>query len=273
MANLPGTNINGPSLIRAPDWLPQPPGKYLLYFADHHGQQIHLATADQLTGPWQIFPGGVLRLDQTVCKKHIASPDVHVDAASKEILMYYHGPSQGGEQLTYLARSKDGVHFTAGTTALGPSYFRIFQHGGWYYTITKKSGAGLLFRSRNGVTPFEQGPALVPNMRHAAMKVEGDRLWLFYSRSGDAPEQLLVSRIDMRPDWQQWRVTDTKLLLKPELDYEGAALPVRASVSGAAKKPAHELRDPGIFEEQGRTWLIYAIAGERGLALAELTFH
>jgi hypothetical protein len=32
------------------------------------------------------------------------------------------------------------------------------------------------------------------------------------------------------------------------------------------------LRDPAIFEEHGRTWLLYAIAGESGLALAELRF-
>ncbi|MCX7007751.1 MAG: hypothetical protein NTY53_10980 [Kiritimatiellaeota bacterium] len=273
MPHLPGENINGPSLIRAPYWLPKPPGKYLLYFADHHGQEIHLATADQLTGPWTIFPGGVLRLDQTVCKKHIASPDVHVDAANKEILMYFHGPSKGGEQLTYLARSKDGLHFTAGTVALGKSYFRVFRYNGWFYTITKQNGAGILFRSRDGVTPFEQGPALVPNMRHAAMKLDGDRLWLFYSQIGDAPEQVLVSQIDMRPDWQQWKVTGTALLLKPEKDYEGVGLPVKPSVGGAAKKPVHELRDPAIFEENGKTWLLYSIAGERGLALAELTFH
>lgn len=272
MSHLLGQNINGPSLLRAPDWLPKPPGQYLLYFADHHGQGIHLATADQLAGPWHIFPGGVLRLDQTVCKKHIASPDVHVDAANKEILMYFHGPAKGG-QMSFLARSRDGLHFTAGTTALGPSYFRVFRHNGWFYTITKQSGAGILFRSRDGVTAFEQGPALVPNMRHAAMKLDGDRLWLFYSRIGDAPEHLLVSQIDLRPDWQQWKVSSTASLLKPEKDYEGVSLPIKASVSGAAKKPVHELRDPAIFEEHGKTWLLYSVAGERGLALAELTFR
>ena len=29
-----GGNINGPSLIRVPAWLPQPLGKYYLYFAN-----------------------------------------------------------------------------------------------------------------------------------------------------------------------------------------------------------------------------------------------
>ena len=32
------TNINGPSLIQVPDWLPNPLGKYYLYFAHHKGE-------------------------------------------------------------------------------------------------------------------------------------------------------------------------------------------------------------------------------------------
>jgi len=32
-----GANIQGPSLIRVPDWVPNPIGRYYLYFADHKG--------------------------------------------------------------------------------------------------------------------------------------------------------------------------------------------------------------------------------------------
>jgi hypothetical protein len=31
-----------------------------------------------------------------------------------------------------------------------------------------------------------------------------------------------------------------------------------------------ELRDPAILEDEGRTWLFYSIAGESGLAAAEI---
>ena len=44
-------NVNGPSLIAAPAWLGNPPGKYLLYFAHHEGRSIRLAASDRLTGP------------------------------------------------------------------------------------------------------------------------------------------------------------------------------------------------------------------------------
>ncbi|MDQ3622022.1 MAG: hypothetical protein M3463_05975 [Verrucomicrobiota bacterium] len=48
-----GVNICDPSLIRVPDWLGNPLGKYYLYFADHKGKYIRLAYADRLQGPWQ----------------------------------------------------------------------------------------------------------------------------------------------------------------------------------------------------------------------------
>ena len=34
--------------------------------------------------------------------------------------------------------------------------------------------------------------------------------------------------------------------------------------------PARQLRDPAIFEEDGQTYLLYAVAGEQGLAIARL---
>ena len=33
-----GNNINGPSLIRVPDWVDHPLGRYYLYFAHHGGK-------------------------------------------------------------------------------------------------------------------------------------------------------------------------------------------------------------------------------------------
>jgi hypothetical protein len=45
------TNLNFPSLIRVPDWIDQPLGRYYLYFSSHHGLYIRLAYADQVEGP------------------------------------------------------------------------------------------------------------------------------------------------------------------------------------------------------------------------------
>ena len=38
-----GLNIQGPSLIRVPDWIDDSLGAYYLYFADHKGSYIRLA--------------------------------------------------------------------------------------------------------------------------------------------------------------------------------------------------------------------------------------
>lgn len=274
MPDLDGKNINGPSLVRMPDWLPDRLGKYYLYFAHHLGTHIRLATADDLGGPWTLYPGGVLQLSDTACSGHVASPDVHIDEEKREILMYFHGPYPDRySQRTFVATSKDGLHFTAQTRSLGPSYFRVFRRGDFYYTITKHGGAGTLFRSADPTAPFEPGPPLIPRMRHAAVRIDGDTLWVFYSRTGDAPEQILASRIDMRPEWTQWRASDPELVLQPEMAYEGADLPIAPSVMGPSFKPVRQLRDPAIFEESGKTYLLYSVAGERGIAIAELRFN
>ncbi|NCG39796.1 MAG: hypothetical protein GWP30_02270, partial [Actinobacteria bacterium] len=47
-----GGNIQGPSLIKVPDWVENPLGNYYLYFADHRGTYIRMAYADDVTGPW-----------------------------------------------------------------------------------------------------------------------------------------------------------------------------------------------------------------------------
>ena len=57
-----GSNINGPSLIRVPDWIEEPLGRYYLYFADHKGAYIRLACADALAGPWRMHTPGTLAL-------------------------------------------------------------------------------------------------------------------------------------------------------------------------------------------------------------------
>ncbi len=38
----------------------------------------------------------------------------------------------------------------------------------------------------------------------------------------------------------------------------------------AVTEPVRQLRDPAIFRENGRTHLLYTVAGERGIAVAKL---
>jgi hypothetical protein len=61
-----GVNIQGPSLIRVPDWIERRLGDYYLYFADHKGHYIRLAYADHLRGPWKIHPPAACNLSSRV---------------------------------------------------------------------------------------------------------------------------------------------------------------------------------------------------------------
>ncbi|MCZ0938992.1 MAG: hypothetical protein OXJ55_10170 [Caldilineaceae bacterium] len=286
-----GANINGPSLLRVPDWLPNPLGQYYLYFAHHQGAFIRLAYADALSGPWTIYPPGTLRLEQTPCYHHIASPDLHIDNDNRRILMYYHGPSVRREELeadplkqkypflegqrSLLAVSENGLDFTSDTEILGPSYFRVFRYpdttAGWYYALAMP---GILFRSRDGRTNFEPGPVLFDrDQRHAALLLRDDILYVFYSRAGDCPEHILCATINLRPHWNEWKASAPFSILEPETEYEGIDLPLEPSQRGAIHEPARQLRDPGIYKEGGRTYLLYSVAGESGIALAELQFN
>ncbi len=263
-----GSNINGPSLIQAPDWLPGRLGRYYLYFGDHHGTYIRLAYADQLAGPWTIYSPGTLQLDQTSCRDHLASPDVHVDHARRQIRMYYHGPVNVREQKSFVALSSDGIHFKSRAGELGLSYFRVFQWGGWHYALAMP---GVFYRSPDGLSGFEQGPTLFsPNMRHSALQLQGNRLWVYYTNAGDCPESILRVSIDLTSDWLSWQTSPPEVVLQPETDYEGGHLPLEPSQRGFIDVPVRQLRDPCVYEEDGRTYLLYAVAGESGLAIAEI---
>ena len=270
-----GANINGPSLIRVPDWVEKPLGRYYLYFAHHGGKYIRLAYADALEGPWKLLPGGVLGLADAPGVGHIASPDVHVDAESRRIRMYFHQPAPKGSpipgQVSFVALSDDGLHFTARPEVLGKFYFRVVRHGGWHYAFAKNGNIdGVIYRSRDGLTGFEEGPHYVPGVRHTAMWLEHDTLYLLYTKVGDVPERILLSTIDLSGDWMSWKVSEPRVLLEPEKDYEGASLPLSPSRYGAARGPVRQLRDPAVFAEEGRRYLLYSVAGEQGIALARL---
>ena len=53
-------------------------------------------------------------------------------------------------------------------------------------------------------------------------------------------------------------------------DREGAAAPLEPSVRSVAYGRVNQLRDPAIFVERERLYLLYAVAGEAGIGIAEL---
>jgi hypothetical protein len=300
-----GMNIQGPSLIRVPDWVEDRLGAYYLYFADHKGSYIRLAYADHLTGLWHVHPPGSLRLAQSgfltappavsadelarfeaqyhargtaishdvlaeITTPHIASPDVHIDAERRRIVMYFHGLEGVGHQVSRVAISQNGIDFTAWPEVIGRSYMRIFQHDGMSYALAMP---GVLSRSADGLTGFETGPTLFnPNMRHAAVLKRAGALWVFWTQVGDAPERVLLSRIALNGAWHSWRDEPPVEVMRPEHPWEGADAPNLPSVRSTAYGVVNQLRDPATYEESGVTFLLYAVGGESGIAIARVDF-
>ena len=299
-----GENIQGPSLIRVPEWVEDRLGDYYLYFADHKGRYIRLAYAADPLGPWHIHPGGSLQIADSyfltappdvppeqaarlraapsnlghdrfieATTPHIASPDVHVDDENRRIVMYFHGLEGVSTQRSRVATSIDGIHFEAKPETLGRTYMRAIQHGGYTYIM---SMPGQFYRSRDPLGGFEEGPRLFnADMRHAALLKRGETLYVFWTQVGEVPERIMLSTIDISGDWTTWSETSGVEVLRPELDWEGADAPLEPSVRSTAYGHVNQLRDPAIFEDasSGRVFLLYAVAGESGIAVAEVHFN
>jgi hypothetical protein len=62
------------------------------------------------------------------------------------------------------------------------------------------------------------------------------------------------------------------VLLKPEFEWEGANAPIEPSVRSTAYGQVNQLRDPALYVEDGNLYLLYAVAGESGIALARVDF-
>lgn len=266
-----GVNINGPSLIRVPDWVRRPLGRYYLYFAHHGGHYIRMAYANSLTGPWTVHEPGVLHRDDGPGANHIASPDVLVEGEPRRLRMYFHQPVPDTGQMSFVALSDNGLQWNVQDGILGRFYFRVFRHGGYYYAYAKNINVdGLLYRSTDGLGGFEPGPSFLPGIRHAAALVRDDTLYLFYSAAGERPERILLTAFDLTRPWPDWEPSQPEIVLEPELIWEGTDMPLDPSRYGASRTRVRQLRDPAIYQEDGALYLLYSGAGEKGIGLVRL---
>lgn len=160
-----GYSINGPSLIRVPEWIPMDEradmsAQYYLYFAHHSGNYIRMAWAAYIEGPYTLYDDfadigdrGVLDnaeadifLDNDIRieENHLASPDVHVDDENQRIIMYFHSGSsffvknnEISKQVTWVSTSLYGLEFYEGIEPvyLGSSYFKVFEYDEELYAL------------------------------------------------------------------------------------------------------------------------------------------
>jgi len=163
-----GKNINGPTVIRIPDWIApenraNPDAMYYIYFAHHSGDYIRMAWAKEIEGPWHLYNIGSevelgnrgvldhgnknIYLDNgiMISNNHLASLDAHVDHENQQVILYFHSGSstyvngvQVKKQLSYVSTSPDGLHFydSIEPVFFGPSYFRVFKYKQNLYALT-----------------------------------------------------------------------------------------------------------------------------------------
>lgn len=301
-----GKNVNGPTVIRVPDWVQRPLGRYYMYFANHRGDFIRLAYADAVTGPWTIHEPGVLHARDTAFYRpqpdvmtqggfstHLASPEILVDDARRRIVMWTHGWFSNGErwpdtfaaarawanekgygQYTQAAESTDGLHFTSRPAITKESYLRVFRHAGGFYAMSR---LGQLSRANDPLASFEIGgnpfgdTPYANRVRHVALVPKGNTLQVLFTAIGDAPERVMFTTIDLTKDWTTWRVTPPIEVMRPETDYECGSAPTVPSEVGDVDGRVRQIRDPYVLDDRGRTYLFYAICGEQGVAVAEIS--
>jgi len=178
-------NINGPSVIRVPDWIApenraDPNATYYMYFAHHGGNYIRMAWSADVEGPWHLYQigsgvgvgdRGVLDLGSddkidldngVTISNHVASPDVFVDDENQRIVMYFHAGSvnvngSGLGQKSLVATSSTGLEFNNGIepVVLGRFYFRVFEYNGNLYAT---SNSGYIFKARDPNDPWTPPP-------------------------------------------------------------------------------------------------------------------
>lgn len=278
-------NINGPCLVRAPSWVSNPLGQYYLYFAHHGGTYIRLAYADRPEGPWRIHGPGAITMEAAgygggMQGGHVASPEVIVDNAVRRVYLFCHGKAGAGAPQPRIHASRmlvspDGLIFSEPTELLAPTYLRVFKRtDAWYGIAKQRDGVSpqVLLRAERLGDRFVEGPSFRDGIRHVGLLVRADRLLLLFSRAGDAPEHIRYAVMSLQGDWRHWpdSLGEEHPLLHPEEPWEGAHWPVARSLPKAETK-VRQLRDPFVFEDDGRLLLLYTVAGEGGIALAELT--
>lgn len=305
--SMPATegNINGPSMLRIPDWIPlssrpDSSAEYYLYFASHWGVHIKMAWSKDIEGPYTIYnPGlGVFHLDnyispgKLVLHQHIASPDVHVDHVNQQFIMYFHvgdaiwNGDTLDKQKTVVATSADGLDFNEGlkNVIVCPFYARVFEHDNNLYALHKEGFS----RAHDLSNPWEHNEdfsksnpylwkrvsdpfsAVQNEVRHTAILKSDSYLHLMYSRYPASPEHLEYSRVKLNPIETFWRATQPIDVLYPEFEWEGVNYPIEASESGWKTK-VHELRDPYLFQDKdGQIYLLYCGAGENAIGLARV---
>jgi hypothetical protein len=224
-----GDNINGPSVIKVPDWVPNKLGTYYMYFAHHRGMTIRLAYANSLHGPWKVYEPGVLNVSETAFYRpqpdpdaeiygvytHVASPEVYVDDANKRLIMWVHGQFSDGKkwpedpqegtlaapERLYAKHAGHGIDRWAPLQVAACNHRRSLSAGLRTQRRVLWNRASRPAGSLSDPLKSLRRPEPVPRhaynnqVRHVALFKDGDTLHVFLSVIGAAPEKIVHTTI------------------------------------------------------------------------------
>ncbi len=235
---------------------------------------------------------------------HISSPIVIIDNENKNFRLYFHGHArwEGKRfgQKTFVSTSSDGLDFNKNIrpVTLGPSYFAPFEYDNHWYTFTKndlfvspeKGELGVLtqgyqypkdlWKGYRGyfddflkVYAAENNLSVPIKIRHMHCHREGNMLHILFSTTVDTPERIYYTKIILsKKGISDWKHEKISLVFSARENWEGASLPPELSVSGPAKKPLNEVRDPYIFKDKNNSfYMIYCAGGEQALGIASIS--
>jgi hypothetical protein len=305
-----GNNIQGPSLIKTPEWLPNSLAKYYLYFADHKGNHIKMAYADNLLGPWNIYSGGTLQLEHSGFLTE--SPEMPRDFDSTQSSVgLLEGFDPHPEQSEYIPTRLDDmmiphiaspdVHvdnekkqiimFYHGLEKFGTQSTKVaissdginfknttnivsrpyFRRFKYKGTFYGMAMPGFIYKNTGDIDEYTEIKRLFPNkIRHSGVFLIEDTLYVFYSLVEDVPERIYVSTIELNTNAENWKESNAKEVIRPTLDWEGVNLPLQHSSRSSINIPVNQLRDPYIFKDEDDMYLLYTAKGERGIGICHI---
>ncbi len=263
-------NINGPSLIKVPDFVPNPLGKYYLYFGHHKGKYIRMAYSNNIIGPYTLYSPGVLHLKDTPGYDHMASPDVIVDEENKRIILYYHCKFDNSitPQSTFYAYSTNGLDFVSENNNILHPYFRYFRYMDCEYGIAMYKHIGSIILKKNN-NKYEEFGQLLPKSRHTSILLINSKIYIFYTIVGDCPEHIYFCQIT-NFEKNNLKTSDPVSIIKPEFTFEHNDQKPIVSKYGPVYEKINQLRDPYVFVDNNEFYIFYTVCGEKGIAVCKI---
>ena len=193
-----------------------------------------------------------------------------------------------GEHATFAnADDPGGLFNPSGTSNDGTTFYWPEFNNGNKNPISGVNRAPFVIPDPNDFPEYDENSFVFDTVRNGYRHIDvfynaqADRntVYAFYHAAGDAPESILMVRLSLqglseeaRLDPNNWtRIEDTEqVLLFPELDWEGANLPLKPSPRGSQSK-GNTLRDPNFFlDNDGKLYMIYMGMSEQNIGIAQI---